>query len=102
MAAGVRRSSPEGLPGGVLVSLVSDFSFRFMNLRRYTFMFSAFTSIMAMVLFATLNMNYGIDFMGEKLIELNAKARAADKSHIKQSLSEQPTHICMGARMEEF
>ncbi|PWW04190.1 protein translocase subunit secF /protein translocase subunit secD [Hoeflea marina] len=88
VAEWVRRRRPKKLPGGLLDSLVRDFGIRFMGLRRFTFMFSAVTSIAAMVLFATLNMNYGIDFKGGSMIELKAKDGAADISDIRARLSE--------------
>ena len=76
------------MPKGALDAIIRDFTFRFMKLRRFTFVFSAATSVIAMVLFATINMNYGIDFKGGSMIEVQAKEGNADVGDIRARLSE--------------
>ncbi|PNG26402.1 protein translocase subunit SecF [Methylocella silvestris] len=52
--------------------------FPFMRFRRISYPFSAVMSIISVVLFLTLGMNFGIDFSGGTLIELRAKSGVAD------------------------
>jgi preprotein translocase subunit SecF len=48
--------------------------FGFMRFRRIAFPFSAFLSVATIVLFFTVSMNFGIDFTGGTLIEMQAKS----------------------------
>ena len=52
--------------------------FPFMRFRRVSYPFSAVLSILSVVLFLTVGMNFGIDFSGGTLIEVRAKSGAAD------------------------
>jgi preprotein translocase SecF subunit len=49
-----------------------------MRFRRWSFPLSAALSILAVVLFFTVSMNFGIDFKGGTLVELQAKGAQAD------------------------
>jgi preprotein translocase subunit SecF len=60
--------------------------FPFMRFRRVSYPFSAFMSIVSVVLFLTLGMNFGIDFSGGTLMELRAKTGAADISAIRSEM----------------
>ena len=60
----------------------------FMKFRNYAFGFSIITSLAALGLFAAINMNYGIDFKGGSLIEVQAKGETADIGAIRSKLSE--------------
>ncbi len=51
-----------------------DTKFRFMRFRHVSFPFSAFLSILAVVLFAWLGMNVGIDFKGGTVVEMEPVA----------------------------
>jgi preprotein translocase subunit SecF len=53
-------------------------NFPFMRFRRVSYPFSAFMSIVSVLLFIFVGMNFGIDFAGGTLIELRAKTGAAD------------------------
>ena len=88
VAEWVRRRRPKELPRGLLGRLKGDTHIRFMGIRRFTFMTSAALSVASMVLFATVNMNYGIDFKGGSMIELQSKADQADIADIRARLSE--------------
>jgi preprotein translocase subunit SecF len=57
-----------------LLRIVPDgTTFRFMRFRHVAFPFSAFLSIVAIVAFFVLSMNFGIDFKGGTVIEMQAK-----------------------------
>ena len=88
VAEWVRRRRPKSMPKGALDAIIRDFSFRFMKIRRFTFVLSAVLSLAAMGLFATVNMNYGIDFKGGSMIEVQAKDGNADVGDIRARLSE--------------
>ena len=57
--------------------------FPFMRFRRVSYPFSAVLSIISVVLFLTVGMNFGIDFSGGTLMEVQAKSGAADLSYIR-------------------
>ncbi|OCW58857.1 protein translocase subunit SecDF [Hoeflea olei] len=88
VAEWVRRRRPKAMPKGALDAIIRDFTFRFMKIRRFTFLLSAAASLASMALFATINMNYGIDFKGGSMIEVQAKSGDADVGDIRARLSE--------------
>jgi preprotein translocase subunit SecF len=57
--------------------------FPFMRFRRVSYPFSALLSIVSVVLFLLLGMNFGIDFSGGTLIELRAKVGPADIAKLR-------------------
>ncbi|MCI0467065.1 MAG: protein translocase subunit SecF [Beijerinckiaceae bacterium] len=57
--------------------------FPFMRFRRVSYPFSALLSIVSVVLFINMGMNFGIDFSGGTLIELRAKNGAADLAKLR-------------------
>ena len=52
--------------------------FGFMRFRRVSYPFSAVMSIISVILFLTVGMNFGIDFAGGTLMELRAKSGTTD------------------------
>jgi preprotein translocase subunit SecF len=75
---------------GVLPSLriVPDNThFDFTQFRRISFPISATLSIVAITLFFTHGLNFGIDFKGGTLLEVRAKSGAADLASMRQSLN---------------
>ncbi len=60
--------------------------FGFMRFRRVSYPFSATLSIISVVLFLTLGMNFGIDFAGGTLMELRAKSGAADIADLRTTV----------------
>ncbi|MDA4846657.1 protein translocase subunit SecDF [Hoeflea poritis] len=87
IAEWVRRRRPKQLPKGLLTDLFSGAHYRFMWLRKFTFMFSAAAALGSLVLFGTVGMNYGIDFTGGSVIEVESKSGAANVGDIRGRLS---------------
>ncbi|MGL4489942.1 MAG: protein translocase subunit SecD, partial [Rhizobiaceae bacterium] len=78
VAQWIRAKRPKEIPNGV-VRLVPDITkIGFMRFRNAAFAFSIITSVIALGWFAYKDMNYGIDFRGGSIIELQAKAGVAD------------------------
>jgi preprotein translocase subunit SecF len=57
--------------------------FGFMRFRRVSFPFSALISLVSVALFVFLGMNFGIDFKGGTLIEMQAKGEQADVAMLR-------------------
>jgi len=60
-----------------------NMKFHFMRLRRVTYPLSAALSILSVVAFLTLGLNFGIDFSGGTLMELRAKIGQADLANLR-------------------
>jgi preprotein translocase subunit SecF len=60
-----------------------DLNFSFMKFRHISYPFSAFMSILSIVLFLTIGLNYGIDFSGGTLMEIRAKTGKADLTELR-------------------
>src|SRR3954453_17694275 len=74
---------------GILPSLriVPDNThFDFTRFRRISFPISALLSIMAITLFFTHGLNFGIDFRGGTLLEVQAKSGSADIASMRAAL----------------
>jgi len=59
--------------------------FGFMRLRRVSYPLSAFLSIVAVTVFFTVGMNFGIDFAGGTQVELRAKSGVADLANLRST-----------------
>jgi len=57
----------------------------FMRLRRFSFPFSAFLSVLTIALFLSIGLNFGIDFKGGTLMELQAKSSIADVGKVREA-----------------
>jgi preprotein translocase subunit SecF len=69
-----------------LIRLWPDNShFDFMRLRRYSFPLSAFLSVLTVALLMTVGLNFGIDFQGGTLMELQAKSGQVDVAKVRQT-----------------
>ena len=69
-----------------LIRLWPDNShFDFMRFRRFSFPLSAFISVLTVVLLLTVGLNFGIDFKGGTLMELQAKSGQADVGQVRQT-----------------
>jgi protein-export membrane protein, SecD/SecF family len=62
-----------------------DTKFGFMQYRRISFPLSAVLSVLTIVLFFAVGMNFGIDFRGGTLIEMQARNGVADPASIRQT-----------------
>lgn len=60
--------------------------FDFTQFRRFSFPVSAMLSIVAITLFFTHGLNFGIDFKGGMLLEVRAKSGIADLAHMRSTL----------------
>ena len=58
--------------------------FGFMRLRRFSYPFSAVLSIVSVLMFVLVGMNFGIDFAGGTLMEVRAKSGTADLAQLRQ------------------
>ncbi|HLL28867.1 MAG TPA: protein translocase subunit SecF [Xanthobacteraceae bacterium] len=63
-----------------------DTRFDFMRFRRISFPVSAMLSILALLFYFTHGLNFGIDFKGGTLIEVQAKAGALDIAQMRKTL----------------
>ena len=71
-----------------LLRLVPDDThIHFMQLRRYTMPLSAALSVLSIVLFLFVGLNFGIDFRGGSLIEVQTKDGPADIAQMRTTLS---------------
>ena len=71
-----------------LLRIVPDnTTFDFMRFRRISFPMSALMSILAITLYFTHGLNFGIDFRGGTLVEVQTKAGPADLAKMRSSLN---------------
>jgi preprotein translocase subunit SecF len=71
-----------------LLRIVPDETkFDFMRFRRVSFPLSAILSVLAIVAYFTLGLNFGIDFVGGTLIEVQSKTGPADLGRMRTNLN---------------
>ncbi|WP_454002922.1 protein translocase subunit SecF [Afipia felis] len=63
-----------------------DTTLHFMDLRRFSFPISAVLSILAITLYFTHGLNFGIDFKGGTLLEIQEKSGPADIARLRSEL----------------
>ena len=69
-----------------LLRIVPDgTTFGFMRFRRVSFPFSAALSVLSVILFLTVGMNFGIDFRGGTVMEMQAKSGTADLAELRHA-----------------
>ncbi len=84
----VQRSKPKEVPGAPLRLVPNDTKIPFMKLRGLTLGFSLLSSIAAIALFAIVGMNFGIDFKGGTMIEMQSHEGAIDLDDVYSRLDE--------------
>lgn len=84
----LRRFKPTNLPKGLVHYLPLEPKFKFMQLRKLMFVFSIASSLAVVGLAYVKDFNYGIDFMGGSLIEVQAKGPQADSGDVRARLSD--------------
>ncbi|MEM7301053.1 MAG: protein translocase subunit SecD [Pseudomonadota bacterium] len=85
----IRNARPTELPRRFIVMVKEQTSFVFMRLRKISFPASAALLIGSLVMFVTVDLNYGIDFQGGTLIEVQTKDKQpADPQAIRAALSD--------------
>ena len=76
-----------------------DTKFPFMRFRRISYPFSAILSVISVVAFIVVSMNFGIDFTGGTLIEMQSKTGKFDVGAVR----EQASDLALGeAEVQEF
>ncbi len=88
VAVWIRRFKPKDIPNGLLRLVPDVTNIPFMSWRKYAFAFSIITSLATFAALAIKDMNYGIDFRGGSIIELQAKGDKADVGAIRTALSD--------------
>ncbi|MDW6023955.1 protein translocase subunit SecDF [Mesorhizobium sp. BAC0120] len=89
VATWLRYSRPKELPRAPVTFIPPGTKIPFMGMRRWTFALSTVLSIASVVLFMTVDMNYGVDFKGGSLIEVQSKGgQPADIGDIRARLSQ--------------
>ncbi|KPF72340.1 preprotein translocase subunit SecF [Bosea sp. AAP35] len=69
-----------------LLRIVPDgTTFKFVRFRRFSYPFSAAYSLLVLFLFLTVGLNFGIDFRGGTLIEMQSKSGKPDIASVRQS-----------------
>jgi preprotein translocase subunit SecF len=69
-----------------------DTKFDFMRFRRISFPTSAILSVLAVAAYFTFGLNFGIDFVGGTLIEIQTKSGPADLGRMRSTLAELNLH----------
>lgn len=84
----LRRAKPKEIPRAPVTFVPPGTKIPFMGIRRWTFALSSALSILSVVLFMTVNINYGVDFKGGSLIEVQSKSGPANIADIRGKLSQ--------------
>jgi SecD/SecF fusion protein len=84
----LRRARPKELPRAPVTFIPPGTKIPFMGIRRWTFALSSLLSILSVVGFLTIDINYGIDFKGGSIIEVQSKQGDANLGDIRSRLSE--------------
>ena len=88
VAIWIKRSRPKDYPSGLVNYLPLNPTIPFMKWRNVGFAFSGLVSLGVIALVAVTPFNYGIDFLGGSLIEVQAKDRDADPGDVRARLNE--------------
>ncbi len=84
----VRRERPTEYPAGLVKYLPLQPNLPFMKYRNWGFALSSIASVLVVIATMAFNFNYGIDFLGGSMIEVQAKDRQAHAGEVRSALSE--------------
>lgn len=88
VAVWVRREKPTEFPKGLVHYLPLQPSIPFMKWRNIGFAVSGILSVLVVVAFFVKDFNYGIDFLGGSMIEVQAKNGSADPGDVRARLGD--------------
>jgi SecD/SecF fusion protein len=88
VSAWLRYQRPKDIPRGLLNLIPHGTKIPFMGIRSFTFTGTIIASIISLGMFATYSMNYGIEFKGGSILEVQSKAATADVSSIREKLAD--------------
>jgi SecD/SecF fusion protein len=88
VAVWIRRNRPTEFPKGLVHYLPLNPTIPFMKWRNIGFAISIALTIATVGVFAFKDFNYGIDFLGGSLIEVQAKDGTADPADVRERLNE--------------
>jgi SecD/SecF fusion protein len=86
IAVWYRQGRPTELPRGLVKLIPDNTTIPFMSWRKLAFALSILAAVSSVALFATMNMNYGIDFRGGSSVEVQSRAPQADLGDIRSRL----------------
>jgi SecD/SecF fusion protein len=84
----VRRRRPKELPRGYFRLVPEVTSIRFMKVRLQVFALSIFLCLASLVTLFSVGLNFGIDFTGGTVVEVQSRSGPADIGDIRQRLNE--------------
>jgi preprotein translocase subunit SecF len=85
--ASARRANLIGKPVRLLRIVPDDTKFDFMRFRRISFPVSAVLTVLAVAAYFSLGLNFGIDFIGGTVIEVQSKTGPADLAQMRTKLN---------------
>lgn len=88
VAVWLRRSKPTEFPNGLVHYLPLNPRIPFMRWRNVGFAFSIVASLVVVGVLAVKDFNYGIDFLGGTMIEVQARDGQADPADVRERLGE--------------
>jgi SecD/SecF fusion protein len=84
----IKRSKPTEFPKGLVHYLPLEPSLPFMKLRNWAFALSGIVSIAIIAMMFVKDFNYGVDFKGGSMIEIQAKSHQADAADVRSRLEQ--------------
>jgi len=87
VALWVRTERPTEFPKGLVNYLPLQPNIPFMKWRNWGFALSGLLSVLVVVIFFVKDFNYGIDFLGGSMIEVQSKDGAADPGDVRERLT---------------
>lgn len=88
VAIWIKKAKPSEFPKGLVHYLPLEPSFPFMRYRNIGFAVSGLLSLAVIGMMFVTDFNYGVDFRGGSMIEMQAKSRVADAADVRSRLEE--------------